>query len=88
MTAERRKLRIYVDDDGLALLRALRFPCLEHLVENPRPTELGLAIAGSRRDFDSLAGWVAGEANHQREAGSANADILDDICDQLESVLA
>jgi hypothetical protein len=37
-------------------------------------------------DVESLVGWVAGDANHARDA--AMAVLLNDLADELEAVLA
>lgn len=81
-----RSLTIVIAPDELALLKKLDFPCSEDVLASARESEDGLELAGSRVDFDSLAGWVAGEANHTRS--SRRAELLNSIADQLESVLA
>ena len=82
-------LKIYLDDEGIDLLRSFRFPCLEHLFERDNKlTDLGFEIAVSFHELDSLAGWVAGEANYHRKKRSRHTALLDDIADQIEDVLA
>ena len=46
----------------------------------------GIALHGSRADLSSLAGWVAGEANHARR-GTRRSELLDSLAEQLEDVL-
>jgi hypothetical protein len=71
------------------LLKLLDFPCCGAVLASARRTEQGYVLTGSWADFDSLAGWVAGEANHARSRLRADeADLLDRIADQLEDALA
>ena len=46
----------------------------------------GIALHGSRADLASLAGWVAGEANHARSR-TRRSELLDSLSEQLEDVL-
>ncbi len=65
------------------------FPCLQHVLATARRTERGIALEGSWADLDSLAGWVAGEANHaRRNRRPRQTELLDSIADQLEDILA
>jgi hypothetical protein len=74
---------------GLDLLKLLDFPCCDAVLASARRTEHGYVLTGSWADFDSLAGWVTGEANHARSRRRADeADLLDHIADQLEDALA
>ena len=80
---------IIISDEQLALLKRHRFPCSEQLLATARRTAEGFELTGRWLDFDTLVGWVAGEANHVRKTRRPNqTDLLDDIADQLESVLA
>ncbi|MHB8874829.1 MAG: hypothetical protein ACYC8T_14160 [Myxococcaceae bacterium] len=45
----------------------------------------GFELTGSRWDFETLAGFVAGDANHGRPG--RRRDQLHDIAEALESVL-
>jgi len=79
-------LTIVVSGEQLALLKKLDFPCSQGVLASARPSDEGMELTGSWLDFDSLAGWVAGEANHTR--GRRKAELLHDIADQLEVELA
>ncbi len=79
-------ITIIVSAAELTLLEKLDFPCLQHMLATARRTEEGLVLEGSWADLDSLAGWVAGEANHARRP--RQTELLDSIADQLEDVLA
>lgn len=46
----------------------------------------GYELTGSHADFESLAGWVAGEANHSR--AGRRRELLHDIADVVENALA
>ena len=82
-------LTIVVTGEQLALLKKLDFPCSEGVLASARNTDEGIELSGRWMDFDRLVGWVAGEANHaHRKRRSRQAELLDDIADQLESALA
>ncbi len=82
-------ITIIVSAAELTLLEKLDFPCLHHVLATARRTEEGIALEGSWADLDSLAGWVAGEANHaRRNRRPRQTELLDSIADQLEDVLA
>jgi len=88
MRKDEKTLTIYISGSALALLRKLDFPCSERVLASAIPTEEGIQLTGSRADFESLAGWVAGEANHADCRAWRKLDLLHDICDVLESALA
>lgn len=82
-------ITIVVSRGELALLQKFDFPCSQDVLASARETERGIALAGSWRDLDMLAGWVAGQANHaRRHRRSRETELLDRIADQLEDVLA
>jgi hypothetical protein len=82
-------ITIIVSATELTLLEKLDFPCLQHVLATARRIEGGIALEGSWADLDSLAGWVAGEANHaRRNRRPRQTELLDSIADQLEDVLA
>lgn len=80
-------ITIIVSSAELALLKKLDFPCSQDVLATARPDMEGIALHGSRSDLESLAGWVAGEANHARP-GTRRSDLLDSLAEQLEDVLA
>ena len=88
MHKDEKTLTLYISGSALALLRKLDFPCSERVLASATPTEEGFQLTGSRADFESLAGWVAGEANHTDRRARRKLDLLYDICDVLESALA
>jgi len=82
-------ITIIVSSSELALLKKLDFPCSERVLATARPDMEGIALHGSWADLDSLAGWVAGEANYaRRNRRPRQTELLDSIADQLEDVLA
>ena len=84
-----RPLSIVISDEQLALLKRHDFPCSDQVLASARRTEEGFELTGRWLDFDSLVGWVAGEANHARKnRRPRQTELLDDIADQLESLLA
>lgn len=89
MPSDPRPITIIVSAAELTLLEKLDFPCSKHVLATARRTERGIALEGSWADLDSLAGWVAGEANHaRRKRRPRQTELLDSIADQLEDVLA
>ena len=86
------QLSIVVTKQELELLKKLDFPCSEKVLASARYDETGeegYELTGSWNDFDSLAGWVAGEANYARShRRPRQRDLLDNIADQIECVLA
>ena len=82
-------LSIVISDDEFALLKKHDFPCSEDVLASARRTEEGIELFGSRVDFASLTGWVAGEANHARKnRRPKQTEPFDSIADRLENVLA
>lgn len=79
-------ITIVVSSAELALLKKLDFPCSEDVLATASPDMEGIALHGSRADMASLAGWVAGEANHARR-GTRRSELLDSLSEQLEDVL-
>ena len=87
MSPKRELLSIYISGGALALLKKLDFPCSERVLASATPTEEGIQLTGSCGDFESLAGWVAGEANHADRRAKRKLALLYDISEQLEAVL-
>ena len=80
-------ITIIVSGAELALLKKLDFPCSQDVLATARATDEGIALHGSRTHLSSLAGWVAGEANHSRPR-TRRAELLYSLAEQLEDVLA
>lgn len=81
-------ITIVISSAELALLKKLDFPCSEDVLATARRDLEGIALHGSRADIESLAGWVAGEANHApRNRSSRRTELLDSIADELENAL-
>jgi len=84
---DERPLSICISGQQLALLKKLDFPCSEAVLASASLIEdEGFELTGSHADFESLAGWVAGEANHSR--AGRRQDNLHEIADALEGALA
>ena len=82
-------ITIVVSAAELELLEKLDFPSSQHVLATARRTRSGIALEGSWAEFDSLVGWVAGEANHARgQRRPHQTELLDSVADQLEGVLA
>jgi hypothetical protein len=89
MSQPESSVSIVVTPEELALLKKHDFPCSESILTSARAMEDGIELIGSWSDFDSLAGWVAGEANYARKnRRPRQTRLLDSICDQIEDVLA
>ena len=83
------KLRIYVTAAELALLKKLDFPCSQTTLASAKPTEDGIQLTGSWLDFDTLVGWVAGEANDaDRRRARRKAALLSRVFEELEAALS
>lgn len=88
MSARDETISIVISGDELALLKKLDFPCSDRVLGTAQPTEEGLELTGSRAELESLAGWVAGEANDaRRNPRSRRSQLLDSVADELESAL-
>ena len=84
---DERRLAICVSGAELALLKKLDFPCSESVLASATLIEdEGFELTGTKWEFESLAGWVAGEANHSR--AKRKAELLYNIADGLESALS
>jgi len=79
-------ITLIVSAPELALLKKLDFPCSERVLATAHRDPEGILLHGSHADLSSLAGWVAGEANHSRP-GSRRAELLYSLAEQLECVL-
>ncbi len=83
-----KRLSIFVSEAGLALPKKHHFPCSEAVVASAKTTTRGIKLTGTHLEFDSLAGWVAGEANHcRKERRYSLSEVWDGISDDLEAVL-
>ncbi|ATB48765.1 hypothetical protein [Corallococcus macrosporus] len=93
MPKHQRKLRIYISADALALLKHLDYPCSEEVLASAKRVEgledegMDYELSGTRDDFESLAGWVAGDANHADRRQKRKLALLLALSDALEAVL-
>jgi hypothetical protein len=71
------ELSIVLSKAERASLKKCAFPCSDRVLATAQLTEEGCEVFGSWSEFDSLAGWVAGEANPSRG---------EDIFEQLDCV--
>ena len=84
---DERLLTICISKQQLALLKKLDYPCSEDVLASAVLIEdEGYELTGNRDDFESLAGFVAGDANHSR--AGRRQDNLHEIADALENALA
>ncbi len=81
-----RPLSFCISGQQLELLRKLDYPCSEKVLESATfLDDEGFILTGSRNELETLAGFVAGDANHSR--AGRRRDQLYDIAEALESVL-
>lgn len=81
-------LTITLTKREFALLQKHAFPGSENLLGAATPVDDGFEISGPARQFDSLVGWVAGEANASRERRRKRAtEDFDAIADKIEAEL-
>ena len=84
---DERPLSICISGQQLALLKKLDYPCSERVLASATLIEdEGFELTGSRCDFETLAGFVAGDANHGRPG--RRRDQLYDIALALENALS
>ena len=71
------ELRACISEEALALLKKLDYPCSEELLASAVSIEDEgvVELTGSRYDFESLAGFVAGDANHEDRRRKRPADL-------------
>lgn len=82
-----RSLSICIPEQQLALLKKLDYPCSEAVLASAALIEdEGIELTGSRDEFERLAAFVAGDANH--ESPGRRRDQLYGIALALESALA
>lgn len=84
------ELHACISEEALALLKKLDYPCSEELLASAVVIEDEgvVELTGSRDDFESLAGFVAGDANHADRRRKRRVALLTDISGALESALA
>lgn len=82
-------LRAYISEEALVLLKKLDYPCSEELLASAVliEDEGVIELTGSKHDLESLAGFVAGDANHEDRRRKGRIALLNDIADALESAL-
>jgi hypothetical protein len=79
-------LSIYLSKEALALLKKLKYPCSEKVLASATPVDReGFELTGGRFALETLAGFVAGDANHS--GPGRQADLLSDIAEEIESTL-
>jgi hypothetical protein len=78
---------VHISGPALALLKKLDYPCSEEILASAVPTEEGVELSGTESDFESLAGFVAGDANHADRRARRKLELLYEISDTLEAAL-
>src|SRR5436305_1609231 len=83
------ELRACISEEALALLKKLDYPCSEELLASAVSIEDEgvVELTGSRYDFESLAGFVAGDANHEDRRRKRRLALLNEISEAFESAL-
>ncbi len=72
----------------LALLKKLDYPCSEAVLASATLIEdEGFELTGTKDEFESLAGFAAGDANHCRANAKRRQQLLYNICEALEPAL-
>ena len=86
--ARERKLSICIPGAALELLKKLDYPCAEKVLASAKPVrDEGFVLSGTRQDFESLAGWVAGDANHADRRQKHKLALLEYLSEEIEAVL-
>lgn len=78
-------LTVHVTEAQLELLRKLDFPGTQEILATPVQGEEGLHLQVTRAALEDLAGWVAGQANHERS--KRRAALLHHAADAMEFAL-
>jgi len=85
--SDERPLSICISEHQLARLRKLDYPRSEEMLASATLIEdEGYELTGSRHDFETVAGFVAGDANHSRP--SRKRAQLYEIAEALENALS
>ena len=85
-TDKKRLLAICISGAELALLKKLDYPCSQSVIASATLIEdEGFELTGTKSDFEFLAGFAAGDANHCR--AKRRQEMLHNICEALESAL-
>ncbi len=94
MRAETEERRFYLSKEALALLRKLDYPCSEPVLASAKRITgledegIHYELSGDRRSLETLAGFVAGDANHaEPDEPKKKVALLYAISAALESVL-
>ena len=84
---EERPLSICISRPQLALLKKLDYPCSEGMLRSATLIEdEGYELTGSPHDFERVAAFLAGDANHSRP--SRKRDQLYEIAIAIENALS
>lgn len=84
--ANERRLAICIGGPELALLKKMDYPCSESVLASATLIEdEGFELTGTKAEFETMAGFAAGDANHCR--AKRKQALLYNICEALESAL-
>ncbi len=84
---EERPLSTCISARQLALLRKLGYPCSERMLASATIIEdEGYELTGSRQTFETVAGFVASDANHSRPG--QKREQLSEIAEVFENALS
>ncbi len=80
-----RLLAICISGAELALLKKLDYPCSEPVLASTTLIEdEGFGLTVTKSNFESLAGFAAGDANDCRKNAKRRQQLLYNICEALE----
>lgn len=82
------RVSFYVSAEALALLRKLDYPCSEDVLASATLTDEGYQLTGDVGELEQLAGFVAGDANHEDRRKRKKIALLEQISEELESALS
>jgi hypothetical protein len=89
-----RKVRFYLSEPALELLRRMDYPCSDEVVASAKRVKglegegMAYELRGTYDDLEMLAGFVAGDVNHaEPDDDPRTVALLHDISEALEAVL-
>jgi hypothetical protein len=88
MSMDEEPLTTCISEAAFQLLEKLDYPCSEEVLASAvRIDGEGVQLSGSKADFESLAGWVAGDFNHAEPRAKRKLALLGELSDAFEGAL-
>ncbi len=88
MPNDEKSVSIYISAAALELLKKRDYPCSEQILASAEPTDEGFHLVGTRSRMEMLAGFVAGDANHEDRRAKRKVELLYELAEEIEGALA